>query len=822
MFRVDDYVKPIPPKPVVTPEPKPPVQDQTTTVAAAKISEAQNVGAANKAKLEKQYAANQPTPYKAQEQINNLPQPDPTDQAAVEKYKEQRRAIAEDAIKNSRPPKLEDFRKYGLNGPTAELEYGDAKTAYDSQIRDLQKISADAVKYPDKILNSAEARQEIDNLPRPNRSDPQSVREYNNRRAAIADSALMYATAPQREDFLGHGLNGRTADFEFREALSSFNSTVSELKDYADVRGTTLLPPMTDTEINQAANRYIAAHNGVKNEDDARAVGSDLATLAQTDAEGAVSVMKKVQEKLNGTTFGDNVASGFVDKSSVEQLRDLSLTADGRAMLDNLKDHLLAGDVHDGEKAQADKIDLAVTGYDEYSLEGFPAENAQTVDKQLQSLPPAVRERYLQAVFNDESGRGRDALNHAAEMSPEGRKALGDTLSAMYAKDALGTIKLIESASSGNSYGPHSRSGMANAIAASGNESLIKDYAAAEIKRGQSILKEGDDVNNEAGKAYLNAMTVYAGLSPESLQKVMADDSKTFNETLDKAITTETDLINEMGDVETGLGALLKTASQIKGADGKLTPEAINLFEKTVANDRIGRAAREGAGAFFIENAQQLVDKYTDPLNGETLSSETLKNFFGNVVYSPYSKDLRYNGGSLVEAIIGDEKGEGGVIGDVVQNYLDRANKTGEDLEQDTYIGQRIGFLWNGLSGGFIKGVQNYKDEWKDKKELRDFTFDMLGRGLGKIADKVGLPGALIEKPLSLVQGIFEAKAEKDRDTQLEKFKDAFNALNDAMYIRLNNYDAANDKVQGLNSGFTSAYGWQAIKGLLDETIKDL
>lgn len=355
MFRVDDFVKPIPPKPVVEPKPAAPAQNQNATTATAKISETQNIGAANKAKLEKQYAANQPiTPFNALEQIDKLPPPEPTDLAAVEKYKEQRKTIADNAVDNSQPPKFQDFLNYGLNGATASREHQEALTSYNSQISDLKKISADAVKYPDKILKPYEAQQEIENLPRPDRRDPQSVEDYNTRRAEIADSALLFATPPTRDDF--KSAPGRMADFEYREALSGYNSTVAELEDFTNLRGTNILPPMTDAEVDKAANDYISAHDGVKNEDDAYGVGNDVAALAQTDPDGAILVMQKVQERLNNTDYGDNVASGFVDKSSDADLQKIAGASDGKTMLQDLQKRLLTGSSHPDEKDEAFKI----------------------------------------------------------------------------------------------------------------------------------------------------------------------------------------------------------------------------------------------------------------------------------------------------------------------------------------------------------------------------------------------------------------------------------------------------------------------------------
>ena len=97
----------------------------------------------------------------------------------------------------------------------------------------------------------------------------------------------------------------------------------------------------------------------------------------------------------------------------------------------------------------------------------------------------------------------------------------------------------------------------------------------------------------------------------------------------------------------------------------------------------------------------------------------------------------------------------------------------------------------------------------------------MLGRGLGKIASKFNLPGEIIDKPLSLVQGIYDARAEDDKKKQLEMFKTAFNELNNAMFTRLNNYDVSNKNVENVNDGFVDAFNWQFVQELLDKVITD-
>ncbi|MDQ2746801.1 MAG: hypothetical protein M3T96_06035, partial [Acidobacteriota bacterium] len=612
MIPTDNYFKPITLKPLPKPETKPQPQAQPKAATVAfKQNDAQYIGATNRYKLDKQFDATLPTPYKALEQINNLPKPDPTDKAAVEKYKEQRKQIADDAIDNSKPPKIEDFRNTGLNGATANYQYQQSKQGYDSQISDLKKISKDAKNYPNKILTPYEAQQEIDKLPRPDRSNPQSVLDYNNRRASIADSALMYAKPPTRDDF--KSLPGATGNYEYREALRSYNSSVAQLKEDSSAGGTSILPKMTDAEVNKAATDYINARGGVNNEDDAYGVGEDIAALAKTDPQGAVLVMQKVQAKLNDTTYGDNVASGFVDKTSVEDLRSFSQLPGGETVLRDLQNHLTSGDVHGSEYKQSDKIDEAITGLNPQSLNGNPEHDAKAIDEQLQKLPPSMRDKYIQAVLDHPAGG--DAIKYAAVMSPAGQAALGKALGDSYAKDPTGTMaKLHEITDSKDAtlYPWYLQSGLANAVSKSGSDGLIKAFAQNEINRAKG---SPDEV-----RGYVNAITAYAGLSSEGLQDVMKNNPDFYKAASEAGKFSAT----YSGVIENGYGDLLKKAADVTDANGNPTPEAMKLFKDAIQYAGDNTYTKAGLGEFFIKNQDAIVDSYLNT-DGYDLTSDGLK-----------------------------------------------------------------------------------------------------------------------------------------------------------------------------------------------------
>jgi hypothetical protein len=144
------------------------------------------------------------SPSAAVDKINNLPVRDINDSAAVREYNRQRAAIADEALKTATPPTREDFKS--LNGATADYEYREAKSSYDTQIRQLKDASESAKTDPTKLpLNAAltpsQARDRINQLPLPPLNDKVAVRDYQQQRATIADAALKSATPPKPEDF---------------------------------------------------------------------------------------------------------------------------------------------------------------------------------------------------------------------------------------------------------------------------------------------------------------------------------------------------------------------------------------------------------------------------------------------------------------------------------------------------------------------------------------------------------------------------------------------------------------------------------------------
>ncbi len=197
--------------------PKPAVQNQPAQNPLdapgrnAKLGELGNFAAAAKNALSKMLdgkaaapalPAPPPTPSQALDQIKNLPKPNrdgipnnlpPEDKQAiyegrVRDYNQQRATIADAAVKNSQPPKKEDFKN--LPPRLAETEYNDALAAHNQQIVELKQISREA-----KQAN-LEADPEFKKLPAETQEQVRAALIANQASAQDVDTLTKLAAAP--------------------------------------------------------------------------------------------------------------------------------------------------------------------------------------------------------------------------------------------------------------------------------------------------------------------------------------------------------------------------------------------------------------------------------------------------------------------------------------------------------------------------------------------------------------------------------------------------------------------------------------------------
>jgi len=565
--------------------------------------------------------------------------------------------------------------------------------------------------------------------------------------------------------------------------------------------------PFTQAEAQREAEDIINRHGG-HSHPDAEAIGRELAEVARQNPANAALVGQQILDQISATDKEDNVSQAFVETLSVEELREVGQSAGGEEFLERVREHMLSGSVHSPEVEAAGKVDRALTGFDTQSLQGNPEDDARAIDEQLKSLPPEMRDEFLSAVLAHPFGR--EALRYAATMSAESQHALGEAFGELYRQNPAETSRqLQEIADSPEAMPYYYQSGLAGVVAQSGNDDLIRSFAEHEIDKAES--------DPEQVRGYLNAVTALSGLSPQALQDVMRNNADFFAAVEEAGRLTEGPG-NESGFpnyniLERGLGDLLRKASQIEDASGQSTPEALKLFATAVKYTGDNFSTREGAGAFFIEHAEQVVDTYADPRNGgpdkaNSFNPEVLQTFFAGVVYAPGSEVLEYGGEPLVDRIMGDGQGRGGALGEVMESYLSQArrpNDTEAGRESDLYTGEKIGYLWGAVSGGLLDSVQAYKEQFNEDKESRDFAFGLLKKGLGQIAGKLGIPGAVLDQMVDVGQRIYEAGREDERQDRLSKFTEVFNEMSNSLLTYITGFEVDNQNVEGLQVGFLAA-----------------
>lgn len=132
----------------------------------------------------------------------------------------------------------------------------DAKRADVNYLASTNKRKLETQLVPTAAISVYDAQARIDKLPPPDRTNPNSIKAYNEQRAQIAEEALKYATPPRIEDFRRSGLNGRTAEFEYTEARAGYDRTVQRLRDAVALReSTSLLTPEAEAAAKASADK---------------------------------------------------------------------------------------------------------------------------------------------------------------------------------------------------------------------------------------------------------------------------------------------------------------------------------------------------------------------------------------------------------------------------------------------------------------------------------------------------------------------------------------------------------------------------------------
>lgn len=337
-------------------------------------------------------------------------------------------------------------------------------------------------------------------------------------------------------------------------------------------------PPSGDNAAaEQRANDLINRRGGAGNVSDGEAhgIGQDIAEIAKTDYALATVVMNKVQEKLDNTEKGDNVADGFLAFSTDADLNRIAGTADGRAMLENIKGHLMGGSVHSNEVGDARRIDAALTSNPVVSPRTFTTdEGVPAADAYLTAPGTEVAELTAQSIReNENTYLAKDDYLRAIER----HKDDSEWLNKFY--KTLGTDKtaelIQETVLSLPPAGERERNliGQSLQTLAKGGyltqadaDALLRKVAVTEdgyLHRGATLfLTEAiSDVSNDAAGIQLknlfaeSAAKIAAGTLPVTVRNDEAEDAKDFL----AAMATHTLASTPENNQATKLAALQRT-----------------------------------------------------------------------------------------------------------------------------------------------------------------------------------------------------------------------------------------------------------------------
>ena len=175
--------------------------------------------------------------------------------------------------------------------PAPPVDQDNAKIA-NAQFASANKKAAIIKKLPPTPFDALD---QIGKLPKPDRSDPNSIKTYNNQKAQIASDALIYSKPPNRAEYLKSGLNGATANYEYQQDVSSYQATVKQLKDaQASAGSSSLLTPQADKDAQASADKLSKnfGDNQLGNPEDANTkIATEVSNLKQKYGDEAAAKM---------------------------------------------------------------------------------------------------------------------------------------------------------------------------------------------------------------------------------------------------------------------------------------------------------------------------------------------------------------------------------------------------------------------------------------------------------------------------------------------------------------------------------------------------
>lgn len=485
---------------------------------------------------------------------------------------------------------------------------------------------------------------------------------------------------------------------------------------------------LTSQEAAQKADEIIN-RNGGKNNLDTEAVGRELATIAKTNPADAWAIT----QAMLGDTIDqggrgkikendkDEIAQSFARNLSDTDLQTIGTNSDGKQMLERFRSHLLSGNVHDDERADALRLETAAKGYAPPQLTGNPEEDIKIIADDLQNIPADKRDDYLLEVMKY-GQYGGEVLQRAGLLDEDQRNVLAGALSDAYRQDPATVSRVLNQTLDNPELLPiGEQTGLADVIRRTGNDSLIAGYA----KHAMDIANSGK-VDSYTDTSGVNALTALGGMSPEGLRNfinfgsaapprygspsTIGDFIKQNNDNFYKMLG---DTIDNYQPWITGSAVenLLNKASQMTNADGKLSNEAIRIFS-TIAPRFSDEVFANGAvSKFFNDHADEVLESLLQTNEGQAV----LQKFFKNTLFSTdLPADVRTKMEDAISKYVGDQVANSGTDAPIV--------------------GDKIGELLGTIQAAGRDALADASDAEKDK--IKEFTVGVLGKVVGALVGK--------------------------------------------------------------------------------------
>jgi len=461
------------------------------------------------------------------------------------------------------------------------------------------------------------------------------------------------------------------------------------------------------------------------------------------------------------------------------------------------------------------------------NLTGNWTQDAQNVANWMRNKPQNVQTEFVHFLMSEPFGA--NVLRSTYKLSSGDQQLFASAIDSAYQQNPNATLSLINKASDAAVVEPvgvtgDRSGGLASIIGMTGDASLIGAYATHELQAAQ---KGGQDKFGLPGQIRaVDAMTALGSLNPSQLQDFLAAHKQ------DGLVNT---MMKDAGSYLGGpgasagflspwvlnpaLGNLLNNAAQIR-VDGKLSSDALDLFRQSLNYLGDNPLSQQGAGAFFMQNARQIVDTYAVPGSNQ-FNTDVLKQFFSNVVFSRMASTLQYNGKPLVDQILGNSNDpKGGILSQVSQqimgdaiNGVQRVNgqPTADSSERLYTAGKEVGYLIGAAEAGYLQNRNAQNDEnAKSRDQLIGSVGSIAAVTVASAIATLGEPeiaiGGVAVRAAGLenLVGLFTAQASKAAANTSDPFTGVDNYYDQVLADLDNNYHLGPNLEQGFSIGSLS------------------